>query len=354
MFDYYITVARWTPEFNEEEPLRTILTWVRLSKLPIHFFNRTAITRIGNHIGRTVRLDLATSEGARARYARVCVDVDLSKPLLGKYMIGERVFYVEYESLENLCYTCGMYGHKLDACRSTNEPEEQSSEPAASSDPVQPTSEEGDTGCWMTVTRRNRKKATKKADQPQQYQGSRFTILQREAPEEAVDTAGTICTPQAKAKDNPKENLRNIESLVDITNTIFGNSSSKSDHSTARPLGDITNSLATQQANRPNGGSQISDEQVGDDGLVSVPVTYHKPSFVSNKIGQLVSSSKKGYKSKRKGGKIPIAPDLIVNSKTKPKAKSYASKGPKVSDANRVFVSDFTIPRKDHPPDMGC
>ncbi|CAN1141197.1 hypothetical protein LINPERPRIM_LOCUS25337 [Linum perenne] len=25
--------------FNEEEPIRSILTWVRLPKLPIHFFN---------------------------------------------------------------------------------------------------------------------------------------------------------------------------------------------------------------------------------------------------------------------------------------------------------------------------
>ncbi|CAN1120538.1 hypothetical protein LINPERHAP2_LOCUS254 [Linum perenne] len=112
MFDYYIIVSRWTPEFNEEELIRKILTWVRLPKMSIHFFNYTAVNRIENHIGRTIRMDLATAEGARARYARVCVEVDLSKPLLGKYMIGERVFFVEYESLENFCHCCGFYGHK--------------------------------------------------------------------------------------------------------------------------------------------------------------------------------------------------------------------------------------------------
>ncbi|CAN1153887.1 hypothetical protein LINPERPRIM_LOCUS14994, partial [Linum perenne] len=77
--------------------------------VPIHFFNHTTDIRIGNHIGRTIRLDLATSEGARARYARVCVEVDLSKPPLDKYMIGDRVFYVEYECLENICYTCDIH-----------------------------------------------------------------------------------------------------------------------------------------------------------------------------------------------------------------------------------------------------
>ncbi|CAN1811454.1 hypothetical protein LINPERHAP1_LOCUS26225 [Linum perenne] len=74
---------------------------------------KIAVNRIGNHIGRTIRMDLATTEGARARYARVCVEIDLSKPLLGKYMIGDCVFYVEYESIENICYTCGFYGHKI-------------------------------------------------------------------------------------------------------------------------------------------------------------------------------------------------------------------------------------------------
>ncbi|CAN1187351.1 hypothetical protein LINPERHAP2_LOCUS38688, partial [Linum perenne] len=63
---------------------------------------KMAVNRIVNCIGRTVRMDLATSEGARARYARFCVEVDLTKPLLGKYMIGNKILYVDYESLENM------------------------------------------------------------------------------------------------------------------------------------------------------------------------------------------------------------------------------------------------------------
>ncbi|CAN1299186.1 hypothetical protein LINPERPRIM_LOCUS24092 [Linum perenne] len=61
-------------------------------------------------------MDLATMEGARARYARVCVEIDVSKPLLRKYMIGDRIFYVEYESLENICFHRGMYEHKEPEC----------------------------------------------------------------------------------------------------------------------------------------------------------------------------------------------------------------------------------------------
>ncbi|CAN1127558.1 hypothetical protein LINPERPRIM_LOCUS29704 [Linum perenne] len=119
IFDFYIAVARWSPNFNEEAPFNKILTWVRLPKLPIQFFNLLAVERIGNHIGRTIRMDLVTAEGARARYARVCVEVDLSRPLLGKYILWDKVFYIEYESLENICFGCGLYRHKEDKCPAT-------------------------------------------------------------------------------------------------------------------------------------------------------------------------------------------------------------------------------------------
>ncbi|CAN1145344.1 hypothetical protein LINPERHAP2_LOCUS14625 [Linum perenne] len=56
------------------------------------------VSRIGNHIGKTVRIDMATTEGARGRFARVCVEVDISKPLVGNYMIEDRILNVEYES----------------------------------------------------------------------------------------------------------------------------------------------------------------------------------------------------------------------------------------------------------------
>ncbi|CAN1130645.1 hypothetical protein LINPERPRIM_LOCUS13350 [Linum perenne] len=39
-------------------------------------------------------MDLATAEGARARYPRVCVEVDISKHLLGMYIIEDRFFFM--------------------------------------------------------------------------------------------------------------------------------------------------------------------------------------------------------------------------------------------------------------------
>ncbi|CAN1120338.1 hypothetical protein LINPERHAP2_LOCUS151 [Linum perenne] len=47
--------------------------------------------RIGDRIGRTVRIDHTTLEGSRGNFARICVEVDLSKPLLSKYRLRRRV-----------------------------------------------------------------------------------------------------------------------------------------------------------------------------------------------------------------------------------------------------------------------
>ncbi|CAN1797710.1 hypothetical protein LINPERHAP1_LOCUS21390 [Linum perenne] len=117
---------------------------------------KIAVTRIGNCIGKTVMLDLATTEGARARYARVCVEVDISKPLLGKYMIENRTFLMEYESLENICTSCGFYGHKSAECTPAPAP---ASVETPKENPMTTTVEkpaDDIVGEWMVVSRRSK------------------------------------------------------------------------------------------------------------------------------------------------------------------------------------------------------
>ncbi|CAN1193308.1 hypothetical protein LINPERHAP2_LOCUS41978 [Linum perenne] len=177
IYDYYISVSQWSPSFSKDEPIKKILTWVRLPRLPIQYFNQVAVNRIGNYIGKTVHLDMATSKGARTRYARVCVEVDIFKPLLGKYMIDNRTYHVEYESLENICFNCGFYGHKEDRC--TPEDSGQAEEiPQPSSVTVEPMTE-GDLGTWMTICRRKKRREAglKVPKESVAASGSRFETL---------------------------------------------------------------------------------------------------------------------------------------------------------------------------------
>lgn len=61
-------------------------------------------------------MDHATSFVNRGMFARVCVEVDLNKPFVSKFMIRRRVRKVEYEWVHMVCFECGIYGHSKDNC----------------------------------------------------------------------------------------------------------------------------------------------------------------------------------------------------------------------------------------------
>ncbi|CAN0885943.1 hypothetical protein LINGRAHAP2_LOCUS15240 [Linum grandiflorum] len=78
--------------------------------------------RIASRIGKPVRVDRATKERARAKYARVCVGIDLTKLLLSKYKVEGVNYYVGYEGLENLCTNCRRYGTPTHSCTCRDPP----------------------------------------------------------------------------------------------------------------------------------------------------------------------------------------------------------------------------------------
>ncbi|CAI0465632.1 unnamed protein product [Linum tenue] len=106
---------RWYKGFNPwTAKVKSTMVWVQGS--PIEFFNREAAMRIGALIGKPIRVDRATEEGARGNYARVCVEVDLSKPLLAKYKVEGIKYRIQYEGLDKICTECGRYGKPTDQC----------------------------------------------------------------------------------------------------------------------------------------------------------------------------------------------------------------------------------------------
>lgn len=50
-------------------------------------------------------------------YARLCVEVNLFKPLLVMFSIKGRTYKVKYEWLHLLCLKCGKFGHYVIGCR---------------------------------------------------------------------------------------------------------------------------------------------------------------------------------------------------------------------------------------------
>ncbi|MCI33591.1 hypothetical protein A2U01_0054808, partial [Trifolium medium] len=90
--------------------------WVRIPDLPIEYYDAKVLHFIGNRIGKTVKVDKNTLFQERGKYARLCVEVDLTKTLLATFELKGRFYKIEYEGLHMLCRTCGKFGHYIEGC----------------------------------------------------------------------------------------------------------------------------------------------------------------------------------------------------------------------------------------------
>ena len=81
-------------------------------------------------IGPVLRIDSFTASETRGGYARLCVQINLDKPLITSIRIGRLVQRVMYEGVSLHCFNCGWLGHKKESCcyqvkQVTTEKEEQ-------------------------------------------------------------------------------------------------------------------------------------------------------------------------------------------------------------------------------------
>lgn len=76
-------VKSWTTKFDfYEEVLSVIPVWFRLPKLPLHYWGEESLSQIVSAIGVPLYGDDCTSKQLKVSYARVLVEVDITKPLV--------------------------------------------------------------------------------------------------------------------------------------------------------------------------------------------------------------------------------------------------------------------------------
>ncbi|RYR65534.1 hypothetical protein Ahy_A03g011470 [Arachis hypogaea] len=117
ILDHYLSVRLWKPDFDPTTTtIDTVAAWVKLPGLAIEYYNRTILRKIGNIIGRTLKIDSNTAEVSRGKFARLCVEVALIKPLVAQYQINGVNHSIEYEGLHQVCFSCGRVGHEKESC----------------------------------------------------------------------------------------------------------------------------------------------------------------------------------------------------------------------------------------------
>lgn len=90
--------------------------WIRLCELPIELYEAEVLKELGESIGKVLRIDSHTAMEARGKYARLCVQIDINKPLVNTILIGRFEQAVSYEGIHSLCFSCGRLGHKRETC----------------------------------------------------------------------------------------------------------------------------------------------------------------------------------------------------------------------------------------------
>lgn len=116
---HYLIVSKWRPNFRPAfHTIASPLLWVCFPQIPIKFFQKDFLLRLGNLVGKAVNVDFITMAATRGKFACMCVEVDLNKPLVYLITVMGILPYMEYEGLYHICFGCGRYGHKQELCPS--------------------------------------------------------------------------------------------------------------------------------------------------------------------------------------------------------------------------------------------
>ena len=115
--EHFLAIKPWEPYFKvSKATFSVVAVWIRLPELPIEFYDPSVLREIGGAIGLVLRIDSYTAMGTRASYTRLCIQVDLTKPLITAIRVGKLRQKVLYEGISSLCFCCGRLGHKLESC----------------------------------------------------------------------------------------------------------------------------------------------------------------------------------------------------------------------------------------------
>ncbi|PPR84330.1 hypothetical protein GOBAR_AA36382 [Gossypium barbadense] len=94
----HIIIMSWNEPSCDK--IEFLIAWVHFSKLPLEYYTVMAVWRIVSCVGRVICIDWNTEDVQRGGFARVCIDLDLTKLSCSSVSLGK----------------CGKFGHRKDSC----------------------------------------------------------------------------------------------------------------------------------------------------------------------------------------------------------------------------------------------
>ncbi|XP_073009146.1 uncharacterized protein [Typha latifolia] len=107
------------------EAFTSALVWIQLHNLPQEYWELEALVPVAEYFGKPLRVDETTLDHTRSKVCRVCVEIDLQKPLKKAVWLGPKEDWVDlrvvYENIPVFCYLCGKIGHRAAGCEHRKE-----------------------------------------------------------------------------------------------------------------------------------------------------------------------------------------------------------------------------------------
>jgi len=121
-----LVLKRWEPFFDPfSATIQTIDQWVKITRLPLELWEEETLKHLLKDVGQFIRVDDITLNRSKGKFARVCMNIDITKPLRGSLFIPvpnqprPLEVPISYEGLHEVCAVCGSEAHVLEECPQT-------------------------------------------------------------------------------------------------------------------------------------------------------------------------------------------------------------------------------------------
>ncbi|KAG9159509.1 hypothetical protein Leryth_022756 [Lithospermum erythrorhizon] len=128
---FSMRIFKWDSKFSpsKESPIAPV--WIRIEGLPLYLFEGNSLCSISNAIGNPLRIDPRNINRAILSSARICVELDVSKPFndaiwisivddVSKVTLDGFWVKVLYDMVPPYCKACSHIGHGMEVCKLKN------------------------------------------------------------------------------------------------------------------------------------------------------------------------------------------------------------------------------------------
>lgn len=84
-FDHYLAITHWSLEFvSLEARVDKTLVWVSFPVFNLIYYDENLLLAMASVIGKPIKVDSNTLRVERRRLTRICMEIDLTHPIVGK------------------------------------------------------------------------------------------------------------------------------------------------------------------------------------------------------------------------------------------------------------------------------